>query len=84
MESAKRHGHVQAGWQETDEDILFPFIKALRRGDYGEALRIAPSEDGMEGWPDCKRVSWRAWVDLAHRMKGQREYEVRSLPQSHH
>lgn len=69
------HGHVQRGWQETDERILFGFIKAVRRGDYNAALEMAPTEEAMADWPAGKRTDWKAWIDLTHRMKGQRDYE---------
>ena len=44
-------GHVQRGWQETDERILFGFIKAFRRGDYDAALEMAPVDEAMADWP---------------------------------
>ena len=72
------HGHVQRGWQETDERILFGFIKALRRGDYDAALEMAPTDEAMADWPAGKRTEWMAWIDLTHRMKGQREYEQKT------
>lgn len=68
---------MQRGWQETDERILFGFIKAVRRGDYDAALEIAPTDEAMADWPDGKRTDWKAWIDLTHRMKGQREHELK-------
>ena len=55
-----RPRHVQRGWQETDERIGYGFIRALRRGDYDEALRLAPTEARMADWPAGKRTDWRA------------------------
>ena len=72
-----RPRHVQRGWQETDERIKYGFIRALRRGDYDEALRLAPTEAHMADWPASQRADWRAWIDLTHRMKGQRDHELR-------
>ena len=69
------HGQIQRGWQKTDEDIRYWFIKALRRGDYDEALRLAPTADGLAEWPELQRREWEAWVQLTHRMKGQRDHE---------
>ena len=73
-----RKGQVQRGWQETDEGILYGFIRALRRGDYDEALRLAPTEARMANWPAGQRADWRAWIDLTYRMKGQRDHERRT------
>ena len=67
---------MQRGWQETDERILFGFIKAVRRGDYERALELAPTEAAMADWPDGKRTDWKAWIELTHRMKGQRDHEL--------
>ena len=75
MERGYGHGHVQRGWQETDERILFGFIKAVRRGDYDAALEMAPTDEAMADWPAGKRTDWKAWIDLTHRMKGQRDHE---------
>ncbi len=69
-------GHVQRGWRRTDEDITHPFIRALRRGHYEEALRIAPTPAAMAEWPPAKRADWTAWTELARRMKGQREHDL--------
>ena len=72
-----RSGHVQRGWQETDERIKYGFIRALRRGDYDEALLLAPTEARMADWPAGQCADWRAWIDLTYRMKGQRDHERR-------
>ena len=72
------HGKNQRGFQPTDEEILYWFIRALRRGDYDEALRLAPTADGMADWPELKRREWDAWIQLTHLMKGQRDYERQS------
>ena len=77
MERGYGHGHVQRGWQETDERILFGFIKAVRRGDYDAALEMAPTEEAMADWPAGKRTDWKSWIELTHRMKGQRDLERR-------
>ena len=69
---------MQRGWQETDERIKYGFIRALRRDDYDEALRLAPTEARMADWPADQRADWRAWIDLTHRMKGQRDHERRA------
>ena len=69
------HGHAQRGWQGTDEEIVYGFIRALRRGDYDRALDMAPTEARMADWPELKRREWRAWIELTHRMKGQRDHE---------
>ena len=69
------HGHAQRGWQGTDEEIVYGFIRALRRGDYDRALDMAPTEARMADWPELKRREWRAWIELAHLMKGQRDHE---------
>ena len=71
------HGRVQRGWRETDERIRYGFIRALRRGAYYEALRMAPTEELMADWPAIQRTEWKAWIELTHRMKGQREHELR-------
>ena len=71
------HGQVQRGWQETDEGNLFGFIKSVRRGDYERALELAPTDEAMADWPADKRTEWKAWIELTHRMKGQREHERR-------
>ena len=68
---------VQRGWRKTDEDIGYGFIRALRQGDYEQALEMAPTEAGMAGWPELKQREWRAWIELTHRMKGQRDHERR-------
>ena len=73
----RAHGHVQEGWQETDEHIGYGFIKALRRGDYDQVLELAPTDERMADWPAGKRAEWKAWIRLTHRMKGQREHELR-------
>ena len=72
------HGHVQDGWRETDEHIKYGFIKAVRRGDYERALELAPTDERMADWPALKRTEWKAWIELTHRMKGQREHELES------
>ena len=77
VEIGQGGGHVQAGWQETDERIRFGFIRALRRGDYDAALRMAPTAEGMADWPAGQRADWVAWIELAHLMKGQRDHERR-------
>ena len=50
---------------------------ALRRGDYEEVPRLAPTADGMADWPAGQQAGWRAWVDLAYMMRGQRDHERR-------
>ena len=71
------HGQVQQGWRETDERIRYGFMKAVRRGDYDQALELAPTDGRMSDWPALKRAEWKAWIELTHRMKGQREHELR-------
>ena len=72
---ATGHGHAQRGWQETDEEIVYGFIRTLRRGDYERALEMAPTEARMAGWPELKQREWRAWIELTCLMKGQRDHE---------
>ena len=31
----------------------------------------------MADWPALKRTEWKAWIELTHRVKGQREQELR-------
>ena len=71
------HGQVQQGWRETDERIRYGFIKAVRRGDYDQALEMAPTDERMADWPAGQRTEWKAWIELTHRMKGQRDHELR-------
>ena len=76
MERGYGHGQEQRGWHETDERILFGFIKAVRRGDYDAALEMAHTDEAMADWPAKRRGEWKAWVELTRLMKGQRNCEL--------